>query len=810
MMPNLLLGISDSSLVIAFLIGCVLLLISLSSVFLYRIRGLQKERITLLQKNELDNKICFLQSRNASIGELTADIAHQWKQPLNAISSIQCALKASIALGYEIPKDELQTSIDSSVELLAHLGETIDTFYRFLSQHKSNNEKFKISEQFEAIQKLTDYAFNNSKIDLRFLHDSSVSIKGDANEFLHALLNIILNAKEALDNISVSFPYIEVLLYETNDAAIITISDNAGGIDEDIIDTIFDRYITSKTNGSGLGLYMAREIIVNRFGGSVAVHNTIHGACFSVILPFDGIDNSVSIQHNTEEKIQRLTERILELEEAKEHLTKWSKIFHNAHWGIAIHIGTSNAFEMTNSAFNALYGYSPDEVENLRFCDLFCEESFPVLSEASSHAFETGHATFEALHRRKDGSIFPVFIEIIVIKNDEGDILYHIANIWDKTDEYKNVDHIRMLGTALDSTNEAVYLISTEAQILYVNDGACRMLGYSREELLSMAIIDLDPNFTIEHFRTKLENLKRNVENHKAANTIMESTHICKNGLSLSIEVSSTLFHIGNDLYVLATVRDITEQKKSAKQIMLITTAINSMSEAVYVNDDSLSIIYVNESACKMLEYTQNELLNMRIDQIDVIHSFEEVFEVTQKLTLNESIIFETKHITKTGQIIDVEIVANLFEFEGKTLGLSIVKDIYERKQSQEELINSEKKYRTLVENSNDNIIRYDRNRRILFMNRTLEKTLSVSMDDIIGKRPTEIWHNAYDEFEGILEQVIATGINRDYNHKFIGKDGTSKLHHIQFIAEYDNENNIVGALIIGRDITSYMNMKDL
>jgi PAS domain S-box-containing protein len=691
LIPTLLFAISDVSLMITSLIGCIIILMFLSVAFFYRIRALNKVKINLLQKNEMNNKICFLQSRNASIGELTADISHQWKQPLNAISSIQCALKASIALGYEIPKDELQTSIDSSVELLAHLGDTIDTFQRFLSQHKSNHDEFNIPEQFEMIRKLTDYPFKNSKIDLRFLYDTSISIKGDANEFLHALLNIILNAKEALDNSSVSFPYIEVLLYETNDAVIITISDNAGGIDEDIIDTIFDRYITSKISGSGLGLYMAREIIVNRFAGTVAVHNTIYGACFTVILPFNGVNNSVSIQHNAEEQIQRLTERILELEEAKEHLTKWSEIFHNSHWGIAIHIGTSSKFEITNSAFNAIYGYSPDDIKHLYVRDLFCEESFSVLSEESSRAFETGHATFEALHRRKDGSIFPVFIELIVIKNDVGDILYHIANIWDKTEEYKKIDHIRMLGTALDLTNEAVYLIDTDAQFLYVNDGACRMLGYSYEEFLTMNIMDIDPYYTLEKYKIKVNSLKIYDREFTSEANVIETIHIAKNGKRIFIEVSSRFFYIGGVLYNVTTVRDITE-----------------------------------------------------------------------------------------------------------------------RKQTQEQLKNSEEKYRTLVENSNDNIIRYDQNRRIIFLNRTLEKTLLVSMDDVIGKRPTEIWHNAYDEFEGILEQVIATGINRDYNHKFIGNDGTLKLHHIQFIAEYDNDNNIVGALVIGRDVSSLANMKDL
>jgi signal transduction histidine kinase len=145
------------------------------------------------------NKMLFLQSRYASMGETVGNIAHQWKQPLNAISSIQNNIKAALIFQGEISKEKLLQSVETSFKLLEHLAGTIDTFYSFLTHQNNYNNNFMIADVFETIRKITEYSFENSNIKLLFESNTNHMIQGDANEFTHAILNLILNAKDAFD-----------------------------------------------------------------------------------------------------------------------------------------------------------------------------------------------------------------------------------------------------------------------------------------------------------------------------------------------------------------------------------------------------------------------------------------------------------------------------------------------------------------------------------------------------------------------------------------------------------------------------------
>lgn len=241
----------------------------------------------LVLHNETLNKMLFLQSRYASMGETVGNIAHQWKQPLNAIGSILNSIKASLVFQGEISKEKLLDSVETSFKLVQHLGETIDTFYGFLCQRNSTKSSFILLDEFETIRKITEYSFQNSNIELIFELDSNPIIQGNANEFTHAMLNLILNAKNALDNFKPVAPAIVVQIIGKEQSCTIIVSDNAGGISIEPINSIFDQYISSNENSSGVGLYMTLNIIEKRFGGTIKVQNKEHGACFTIELPYE-------------------------------------------------------------------------------------------------------------------------------------------------------------------------------------------------------------------------------------------------------------------------------------------------------------------------------------------------------------------------------------------------------------------------------------------------------------------------------------------------------------------------------------------
>jgi len=153
----------------------------------YKTKQLQNEKSQLSLQSEAENKMMFLQSRYASMGETVGNIAHQWKQPLNAIGSIQNSIKASNIFQGEISKEKLLDSVETSFKLLQHLGETIDTFYSFLCQKKSTDTSFTIAEEFESIRKITEYSFANNNIQLLLNLESNPTIQGNPNEFTHII-----------------------------------------------------------------------------------------------------------------------------------------------------------------------------------------------------------------------------------------------------------------------------------------------------------------------------------------------------------------------------------------------------------------------------------------------------------------------------------------------------------------------------------------------------------------------------------------------------------------------------------------------
>lgn len=241
------------------------------------------KRAKIENEKKIVDRIIIEQTKKVIMGQMIGNIAHQWKQPLNAIGSIQTSIQANLLLKGDIPKEKLLKSVKTSFEIIKYLSDTLDTFYQLLNTNEYGHS-FDVIKIFDAIRKITEYTFANCNIALIYIFklESGHSLKGDGNEFLQALMNIILNAKEALDNTKVDLPTITVNLYEDSKNCIITIADNGGGIKVNPIESIFDMSISTKERGSGLGLFMAKNIIEDRFGGSIKATNKNDGALFTV------------------------------------------------------------------------------------------------------------------------------------------------------------------------------------------------------------------------------------------------------------------------------------------------------------------------------------------------------------------------------------------------------------------------------------------------------------------------------------------------------------------------------------------------
>ncbi len=245
----------------------------------------QNELLTLKVQEEIEKNISTKemmqqQSRLAQMGEMLSMIAHQWRQPLSAIT----AASGSITLKAKLNKLDQKTAIEISnriKEFSQHLSITIDDFRDFFKSNKSKSET-DFHTITTAVLNIVESSINNNGIKLTKNIKTNDRFFTYENELKQVLLNIIKNAEDALIDNNQKNPEI---LIEAHDN-ILSVSDNAGGISQDIIDKIFDPYFSTKTkkDGTGLGLYMSKIIIEDHCNGRLSVNNDELGAKFQIIL----------------------------------------------------------------------------------------------------------------------------------------------------------------------------------------------------------------------------------------------------------------------------------------------------------------------------------------------------------------------------------------------------------------------------------------------------------------------------------------------------------------------------------------------
>ncbi len=250
--------------------------------------NLEQKVILETSKQKEQEQLLIQQTRLAAMGEMIGNIAHQWRQPLNALGLVLQNLKFSYDIG-ELNENMMSKSINKATMLTNSMSKTIDDFRNFFKPNKAK-EEFSINENvFKAIE-LVESTFEHHHIKLE-KHFSLEEPKfyGFPNEFSQVILNILTNAKDAIFENKIENPLVIVQTKIEDSNILISIKDNGKGISEEIINKIFEPYFTTKdeSKGTGIGLYMSKLIIENNMGGKIEVKNDDEGAIFTIKLPIN-------------------------------------------------------------------------------------------------------------------------------------------------------------------------------------------------------------------------------------------------------------------------------------------------------------------------------------------------------------------------------------------------------------------------------------------------------------------------------------------------------------------------------------------
>jgi PAS domain S-box-containing protein len=239
------------------------------------------ERMRIVQELREKERMLAQQSRQAAMGEMIGNIAHQWRQPLNALGLTIQQLSLFYQLG-EFSKEILDTGVRKSMKLIKHMSHTIDDFRDFFSPDKEITE-FSVQQAVSRTVELVKDSLTERRIALEITGQKDVTANGFPNEYSQVLLNILVNARDAFGSHPTAAPFIHIVLGADNGRAVVTVTDNAGGIPEAIIDNIFEPYFSTKgVQGTGIGLYMSKTIIERNMRGSLTVRNTGDGAEFRI------------------------------------------------------------------------------------------------------------------------------------------------------------------------------------------------------------------------------------------------------------------------------------------------------------------------------------------------------------------------------------------------------------------------------------------------------------------------------------------------------------------------------------------------
>mgnify|MGYP000170243056 CR=1 FL=1 len=245
--------------------------------------------------DEVDKDAKMLQqSRYAAMGEMIGNIAHQWRQPLSAISTMSSGMKIRKMAGL-INDKELIDVFDKITAQTKYLSATIDDFRNFFKQSENETEFFVKDIVKQAIT-LTEALYKNNAINIILnIKNDSLTCRGKQSELSQVFMNLLNNSKDALLSSGVGSKQVIINIRKNEQDIEIEFYDNAQGIPEHIVEKVFEPYFTTKhkSHGTGIGLFMSKEIIEKHYKGTISIYNkkfvlddiTYVGACFNIKIP---------------------------------------------------------------------------------------------------------------------------------------------------------------------------------------------------------------------------------------------------------------------------------------------------------------------------------------------------------------------------------------------------------------------------------------------------------------------------------------------------------------------------------------------
>ncbi|MGA9138630.1 MAG: PAS domain S-box protein [Methanocella sp.] len=430
-----------------------------------------------------------------------------------------------------------------------------------------------------------------------------------------------------------------------------------------------------------------------------------------------------------------------------------------------------------NPQFYLLSGYTAEKAEGLRWPASFTDDELRKRVEKTMEELGRGAKScqFEGSLVRKDGSVLPVTVFMHMYYPPESNEPVFFAFITDISWLKEQERRLQMTQFAVDHFTDSSIWLDSNGRIQYVNDRACQIMGYSREELLSMSIWTLDPQYTPERYREVWLSVRKGGWAH------LESFLYTRDGRKVPMEIHASYIQFDGVERMIAFLRDITERRNAAQALAEGQEKFRVMADtsvaAIFLIQDN-RFIYANPAASAVTGYANEEIRAM--DFWELIHDeFREGLKKYGNDLLHGVMIpgrFEIKFVRKGGDVGWADLTVAPIRYHGKPAGVITALDITERKRAEEALRESEEKFRVLSELSPSAIFMYQGN-KLIYANPAAVAFTGFSMGELLTKNYWEMVHPEYQEMVKMYGQARQKGepVPTRYEVRYITKAGEER-----------------------------------
>ena len=528
----------------------------------------------------------------------------------------------------------------------------------------------------------------------------------------------------------------------------------------------------------------------------------------------DGITINASVTlspifdiHGMFKAVSCITKDITESIKAKEAL-RLSNIYNRSLFEASLDplvtIGHNGKITDLNTAMELATSYSRNELIGTDFMNYFTEPE--KARDVYQEAFREGFVSDYMLEiRNRNGNTTPVLSNASVYKDESGGVIGVFVAARDISDRLKAQEKIQTLANVVESSSDAIGTISLEGTITSWNKGAEQVYGYSAEEVLGKPTSFVAPSYLDDETKQNIELIKQggSLSNYQTLRLRKDSKII-----DVSITLSPVYDLYGKLIAISFISRDITERKTVEEKLRdseeKYRNIVETANEGILVIDDEARVTFANKKLTEMLGYTQKESICRSIRDFT-----DEEGKAILKLNLEKSRqgidgTYELKLICKDGSVLWVIISAKpLFDKNGKFMGsLSMLTNITEHKKAEEELRESEEKYRNIVETANEGIWIHDAEAKTTYVNKKMAEMLGYSPEELIDRLVLDFISEECKSTAKLKMKNRRLGISESFELRLICKDGSLLWVLISAKSLFDNDGKFAGTLSMLTDIT--------